>query len=106
MLVANGRGGKGTITISTRQDGEDVEICVSDTGGGIPEKIRHRIFDPFFTTKKVGQGTGQGLAIAWAVVKEKHGGDIHVQSEVGKGTTFTIRLPIHCPTALEEKKAA
>jgi signal transduction histidine kinase len=53
-----------------------------------------KIFDPFFTTKPVGKGTGQGLAIAYNVVVEKHGGTIDVESEVGKGTTFTIRLPL------------
>ena len=69
-------------------------IDIADTGAGIPEAIRHRIFDPFFTTKGVGKGTGQGLAIARSIVVTKHGGTLTFDSEVGKGTTFTIRLPI------------
>ena len=63
-------------------------------GSGIPEAIRHRIFDPFFTTKEVGHGTGQGLAIARSVVVDKHDGELTFKTEVGRGTTFTIRLPI------------
>ncbi len=86
---------KGKITIGTRQNGDWCEIRISDTGAGIPEGIRERIFDPFFTTKEVGRGTGQGLAIARNVVVDKHGGAIAVDSVVGKGTTFTIRLPIN-----------
>jgi signal transduction histidine kinase len=74
--------------------GDFVEVGIADTGMGIPESIRHKIFDPFFTTKEVGQGTGQGLAIARSVVVDKHGGTITVDSEVGKGTTFVIRLPL------------
>ncbi len=87
-------GGKGTITLTTRRRGDVVAIAVADTGCGIPEAIRSRVFDPFFTTKAVGRGTGQGLAIARAVVVKKHGGTIGFESEVGKGTTFTIELPL------------
>ena len=71
-----------------------VEIRVSDTGTGIPEAIRSRIFDPFFTTKAVGKGTGQGLAISRAVIVDKHGGSIDFESEMERGTTFTINLPL------------
>ncbi|MBN2375938.1 MAG: response regulator [Sedimentisphaerales bacterium] len=85
---------KGTITISTRRDGDWVEIRVADTGSGIPEKIHARILDPFFTTKEVGKGSGQGLAISYAVVVDKHGGTLTFETEVGKGTTFIVRLPI------------
>ena len=85
----------GTIQVSTRRDGEHVEIAVRDSGTGIPAEIREKIFDPFFTTKEVGKGTGQGLAIVHSVVVEKHGGSIHLDSTVGKGTTFTLRIPIH-----------
>lgn len=92
--TGNGAEGKGVIRLSTRRDGDWVEVQVSDTGAGIPEAIRERIFEPFFTTKKMGCGTGQGLAIARNVVVNKHGGTIAVVSEAGKGTTFTIRLPI------------
>jgi PAS domain S-box-containing protein len=87
-------GGKGTITLSTRRLANVVEVRVADTGCGIPEDIRGRVFDPFFTTKPVGQGTGQGLAIAHAAVVKRHGGTITFKSEVGKGTTFTVRLPV------------
>jgi signal transduction histidine kinase len=86
---------KGRIGIRTRLEGEHVVITISDTGGGIPEGIRDRIFDQFFTTKAVGRGTGQGLAIARAVVVEKHGGKLSVETEVGQGTTFVVALPVH-----------
>ncbi len=85
---------KGTITVSTRMRGESVEIAVKDTGNGIPEAIRNRVFDPFFTTKEVGKGTGQGLALAYTVVVKKHGGKIWFETEVGRGTTFYITLPV------------
>jgi two-component system, NtrC family, sensor kinase len=93
-VVGKDSGKKGTITISTRIDGDWAEVRISDTGGGIPEEIRRKVFDPFFTTKEVGKGTGQGLAIARNVVVQEHGGTIDVESHVGQGTTFTIRLPI------------
>jgi PAS domain S-box-containing protein len=85
---------KGEIGIATRLDGNWVEIRISDSGTGIPENIRSRVFDPFFTTKEVGKGTGQGLAIAHAVIVKKHGGAIAFETEAGKGTTFIIRLPL------------
>ena len=78
-------GEKGLITIATRAQNGWVEIRIADTGNGIPEKHRSRIFDPFFTTKPVGKGTGQGLAIVYAVVVEKHGGTIDFVSELGTG---------------------
>ena len=84
---------KGTITVSTRSDGDWVEIRVADTGTGIPEEHRTKVFDPFFTTKKVGRGTGQGLAIARSVIVDKHGGTLTFDTEVGRGTTFIVRLP-------------
>ena len=105
-VVGDGSHGKGTITISTRRDGEQVEICLRDTGAGVPEKIRQRIFDPFFTTKEVGKGTGQGLAIAWTVIVERHGGTLHLESEIGNGTTFIIRLPIQAPASGKKQQAA
>jgi len=98
-VIGDGSKGKGTITVSTRRDGDWVEVRVQDTGGGIPENVRDRIFTPFFTTKPVGKGTGQGLAIARSVVVDKHGGTIRFESEVGKGTTFIVRLPIAPPAA-------
>ncbi len=87
-------GRKGTISVRTRRLDDHAEVRVGDTGGGIAESIRCRIFDPFFTTKPVGKGTGQGLAIAHAVVVKKHGGTITFETEVGRGTTFIIRLPL------------
>jgi two-component system, NtrC family, sensor kinase len=85
---------KGLITISTHRYPEHVEICIGDTGSGIPENIRARVFDPFFTTKGVGKGTGQGLAISHDVIEKKHEGTLSFSSEKGKGTVFTIQLPI------------
>ncbi|MGB7342577.1 MAG: ATP-binding protein [Pirellulaceae bacterium] len=85
---------KGTITITTRRATPFAEIRISDSGKGIAEDDIQRIFAPFFTTKAAGKGTGQGLAIAQTVVVEKHGGTIQVESEVGKGTTFVIRIPL------------
>jgi signal transduction histidine kinase len=93
-VVSHGSQQKGTITVTTRQQENWVEIRVHDTGAGIPENIRSRIFDPFFTTKPVGKGTGQGLSMAYSVIVAKHGGSIVCDSDVGKGTTFTIRLPL------------
>jgi len=85
---------KGTITITTKQEDNWAVIQIADTGNGIPEKIRTKVFDPFFTTKEVGKGTGQGLAISHDVIVVKHKGTLTFESEMGKGTTFTIRLPI------------
>jgi signal transduction histidine kinase len=92
--VVRGTGRKGSIHIGTRQAGRFAEIRVADTGCGIPEAIQSKVFDPFFTTKPVGQGTGQGLAIAHSVIVQKHGGLITLESEVGRGTTFVIKLPL------------
>ncbi|HRH81148.1 MAG TPA: ATP-binding protein [Thiobacillaceae bacterium] len=86
-------GPRGTITLRTRREGENVVVEVSDTGKGIPVEIRERIFDPFFTTKPVGQGTGLGLSLAYGII-QKHHGRIEVDSEVGRGTTFRVTLPI------------
>jgi signal transduction histidine kinase len=85
---------QGEIRIATREADGSVKIAISDTGGGIPPENVKRIFDPFFTTKAVGKGTGLGLAIAYDIVVNKHGGQLEVESEPGKGTTFTITLPI------------
>jgi len=85
---------KGLIRVETHREGDQVAISVTDSGGGIADSIRDRIFDPFFTTKEVGKGQGQGLAIARAVVQELHGGRLSFRTEVGRGSTFTIRIPI------------
>jgi signal transduction histidine kinase len=90
---------KGKIRVATRVLDDQVEIAISDTGKGIPVEVRAKIFDPFFTTKEVGKGTGQGLAIARSVVVDKHGGTLHFETEVGRGTTFYIRLPINGPSS-------
>jgi signal transduction histidine kinase len=95
--VVRGSNRKGSIRIGTRRDGEWVEVRVSDTGTGIPEDIRARMFTPFFTTKEVGKGTGQGLAMAHAVIVKKHQGTIRFESETGVGTTFVVRLPLGAP---------
>ncbi len=86
---------KGVITISTIKSTPWVKIVISDTGVGMSDEIRTRIFDPFFTTKGVGTGTGQGLAIAYSAVVDKHGGTIYVESSVGEGSTFTVCLPLN-----------
>lgn len=93
-VVGDGAEKKGRITVSTRRDGDWAEIRIGDTGTGIPEVARDRVFDPFFTTKKVGKGTGQGLTIAHNVIVGKHAGTIAFETEIGKGTTFIIRLPV------------
>jgi signal transduction histidine kinase len=89
----------GRIGVTTRCNGPWAELTISDTGGGIPEGNRQRVFDPFFTTKRVGEGTGQGLAIAYNVVVEKHQGEIFFDCERGRGTTFTVRLPLSAEPA-------
>jgi signal transduction histidine kinase len=83
----------GQIVVATNCDGEEVVVSVNDDGIGISEDIRDRIFDPFFTTRNVGEGTGQGLAVARAVVR-RHRGTLTFESKPGSGTTFFIRLPI------------
>ena len=94
--IEDGRGDAeqlGTITITTQALDGSALISVSDSGCGIPDQLRTRVFDPFFTTKEVGRGTGQGLSIARAII-ERHTGSLTLASEVGKGTTFTIKIPI------------
>ena len=93
-VVGDGGKGKGKIRVKTRSDGDWAIVEIADSGAGMPAHVQQRIFEPFFTTKEVGKGTGQGLAIAHNVIVDKHGGTIKVASAPGKGTTFTIRLPI------------
>ncbi|MFO0750852.1 MAG: ATP-binding protein [Myxococcota bacterium] len=92
--AVEGTGRRGLITVQTRADGDAVVIAIGDTGGGIPAAIREQIFDPFFTTKEVGRGSGQGLAIARSVVVDQHGGTLTFETELSKGTTFYVRLPV------------
>jgi two-component system, NtrC family, sensor kinase len=95
----------GLITLSTRLMDGFAEIRIRDTGTGIPAELQDKVFDPFFTTKDVGKGTGQGLAIAQDIIVNKHHGDIHLESNVGMGTEFIIRLPLHTEARNEGKKA-
>ena len=89
----------GRIILTTRAEEGSVVVEVEDNGKGIPEDVLPRIFDPFFTTKDIGQGTGLGLSIAYKIVTE-HGGRIAARSEPGKGTVFTIVLPVQPPVKL------
>jgi signal transduction histidine kinase/NAD-dependent dihydropyrimidine dehydrogenase PreA subunit len=97
----------GTLRMSVRSacNGDDIRIEIADTGCGIPPENLSRLFTPFFTTKAMGKGTGLGLAITYGVVK-MHSGDITVDSELGRGTTFTIRLPIRTAESAAEDGSA
>ncbi len=95
LNAAEAMDGKGTLTIRTSLDGSSDYINVEfiDTGHGIKEEDMKRLFEPFFTTKEVGKGTGLGLAISYSII-QKHQGSIEVQSQVGKGSTFTVKIPV------------
>ncbi len=84
---------RGTITIRTGVEGEQVWVEIEDTGCGIPKENLKRIFDPFFTTKPVGKGTGLGLSLSYGIL-QKHGGRIEVDSEIGRGTCFRLTIPV------------
>jgi signal transduction histidine kinase/CheY-like chemotaxis protein len=94
----------GDLTIEARLDGTTLVLSVTDTGVGISPEVRSRIFEPFFTTKSPGHGTGLGLAVVARVV-DHHGGTVHCDSTPGKGTTFTLRLPVRLPSDTEEAAA-
>jgi len=96
-----GNAENGTITVATRVCGNTAEVVIGDTGNGIPAEIVHRIFEPFYTTKDVGKGTGQGLALAHAVIVEKMKGRIEVDSAPGEGARFTLYLPLSPPESGE-----
>jgi len=89
-------GGKGTLTLTTRRDGDGIAVEVADSGKGIAPDVLPRIFDPFFTTKETGKGTGLGLSISYKIIQE-HGGRINVASQPGAGTQFTVWLPLQPP---------
>jgi signal transduction histidine kinase len=92
-FTEGGSKGKGKNSIRTSKAENNIQIRISDTGGGIPKEIQDRVFDPFFTTKARGKGTGQGLAIARRVVIDKHQGSLFFETEKGRGTTFVIEVP-------------
>jgi signal transduction histidine kinase len=96
---------KATITIETRGDANEVEVKIIDNGPGIPPDVLPRIWDPFFTTKDVGEGTGLGLSIVHELV-ERHGGEIAVDTKVGEGTTFTVKLPRQIQITEPRKRSA
>ena len=82
----------GILTIKSMEERDELVVVISDTGIGIPQENLSRIFDPFFTTKDVGTGTGLGLSVSYGII-ERLGGRIEVQSEINRGTTFTITIP-------------
>jgi two-component system NtrC family sensor kinase len=87
---------EGEVTLSSYFENASISIQVSDTGVGISEEHMLKLFDPFFTTKDIGKGTGLGLSISHGIVR-RHGGSLTVSSQLGKGTTFTVNLPIEAP---------
>ena len=97
-------GERGEIRVKTWSEGDRVALSVSDTGPGIPPDVLPRIFQPFFTTKPFGRGSGQGLAMAWATVVDRHSGKIEVATS-SAGTTFTVRLPVAGPIGAPAARA-
>ena len=93
---ADAIGDRGTIRIVTRPVAEGVHLEFHDDGPGISKDVQSRIFDPFFTTKPVGVGTGLGLSLSHGII-ERHDGRLMVESELGRGTTFIIELPLDAP---------
>jgi signal transduction histidine kinase len=82
------------VKVSTRQVGEQIEITVTDNGGGIPPNIREKIFQPFFTTKPTGEGTGLGLSMSYDIITKGHGGKMEVVSKEGEGSSFILQIPM------------
>ena len=86
--------GKARITVRTSREQEWAVLRVADNGPGMDEATRRRVFEPFFTTRSPGSGTGLGLSVAYFVITGRHGGKMDVESAPGRGTVFTIRLPL------------
>jgi signal transduction histidine kinase len=103
-LTGLDNGYKPTVTVSTKNLGDRIEISVRDNGSGIPEEIKNKIFQPFFTTKPTGQGTGLGLSMSYDIITKGHTGEISVASKDGEGTEFTVQLPISYSTRWIQKK--
>ena len=82
------------VRVSTRKQGEQVEICVRDNGAGIPASVASKIFQPFFTTKPTGQGTGLGLSLSYDIITKGHGGELNMETKEGEYTEFRIKLPV------------
>jgi signal transduction histidine kinase len=82
------------VKVSTRQVGDQIEITVTDNGGGIPPNIREKIFQPFFTTKPTGEGTGLGLSMSYDIITKGHGGKMEVVSKEGEGSSFILQIPM------------
>jgi signal transduction histidine kinase len=92
LIMNAAQAGATKLTINVKDEGEQCRILIADNGSGIPKEIMPKIYDAFFTTKDVGSGTGLGLNIVQRIVRA-HSGEIQVQSEIGKGTTFEILIP-------------
>ncbi len=94
-IQSQGRSDMGIITIAAEKKQEYIWITIEDDGPGIPEENLTKIFEPFYTTKAIGQGTGLGLSITYDIIVNKHNGFIDIASTEGKGTVFTVKLPLH-----------
>ena len=103
--MRNRAGFDSTVTVTTRDLGDAVEVRIRDNGTGIPADIRDKLFQPFFTTKPTGEGTGLGLSISYDIVTQQHGGALVVASEPGAFTEFIITLP-RLPAAVGERVLA
>lgn len=97
---------RGEIVVRTWNEDDHVLISVTDSGTGIPAEIADRVFDPFFTTKEIGRGTGQGLTVSRSLVVERHHGSLTFETELGKGTTFLVRLPVRSSSPSHSVAAA
>ena len=101
--AAQAVGAAGEVKVSTSYEGDMVVVVVSDTGCGIPAEQLSKIFDPFFTTKPVGEGTGLGLSISYGII-ERHQGTITAKSQLGVGTSFTVRIPVYAQSLARAPK--